>query len=60
LGLSAGIPGARDVLASRELATEQRALGVRNGPPPFTSKDRSSFLQQLDATIQKEKRQHKL
>jgi len=49
-----------DALASRELATELRALGVRTGPPPFTSKDRSAFLQQLDATIQKVKRTNKL
>lgn len=43
-----------DALASRELATELRAMGiVRGGPAPFSAKDRSVFLQQLDATIQR-------
>jgi len=43
-----------DALASRELSTELRAMGVmRGGPAPFQNKDRSNFLQQLDAAIQK-------
>jgi len=46
--------GIGDALAARELATELRAMGLaRGGPPPFTAKDRSAFLQQLDAAIQK-------
>ncbi len=42
-----------DVLASRELMAHLRAMGeLGGGPPPFTARDRSSFLQRLDDLIQ--------
>ena len=42
-----------EALASRELMSQLRDLGtVTGGPPPFTRKDRSRFLQRLDETIQ--------
>lgn len=42
-----------DALASRELMTHLRAMGeLGGGPPPFSSRDRSTFLQRLDDLIQ--------
>ena len=42
-----------DALASRELMTHLRAMGeMGGGPPPFTARDRSTFLQRLDDLIQ--------
>ena len=42
-----------EALASRELMSHLRDLGsVTGGPPPFTGKDRSRFLQRLDQIIQ--------
>ena len=42
-----------DALASRELMAHLRAMGeVGGGPPPFTARDRSTFLQRLDDLIQ--------
>ena len=42
-----------EALASRELQTHLRELGVPSGgPAPFTQKDRSRFLQRLDQVIQ--------
>jgi uncharacterized protein YaiI (UPF0178 family) len=42
-----------DALASRELMAHLRAMGeLGGGPPPFTSRDRSTFLQRLDDLIQ--------
>ena len=42
-----------DALASRELMTHLRAMGeLGGGPPPFTARDRSTFLQRLDDLIQ--------
>jgi uncharacterized protein YaiI (UPF0178 family) len=39
-------------LATRDLLAELRASGeVRGGPPPFSGKDRSLFLQQLDQAV---------
>lgn len=39
-------------LATRDLLAELRTLGeVKGGPPPFTKRDRSLFLQQLDEAI---------
>ncbi len=39
-------------LATRQLLTQLRDQGVvMGGPPPFTAKDRSLFLQQLDQMI---------
>ena len=42
-----------DALASRELAAQLRELGIATGgPAPFKPRDRSRFLQRLDAIIQ--------
>lgn len=49
--------GIGQALASRELMSELRGAGmVTGGPRPFEKKDRSQFLQQLDAIIQRVKR----
>jgi uncharacterized protein YaiI (UPF0178 family) len=41
-----------DALATRGLLAELRDLGeMTGGPPPFTKRDRSSFLQRLDESI---------
>ncbi|HJV49451.1 MAG TPA: YaiI/YqxD family protein [Geothrix sp.] len=46
-----------DALASRELMAHLRAMGVmEGGPPPFTARDRSTFLQRLDDLIQAQRR----
>jgi uncharacterized protein YaiI (UPF0178 family) len=46
-----------DALASRHLLTMLRDQGeMTKGPPPFTPKDRSKFLQRLDQTINEIKR----
>ena len=44
-----------DALATRDLMTQLRDAGAitGGGPPPFTRKDRSRFLQRLDETIRK-------
>lgn len=40
-------------LATRDLLLELRSTGeITGGPPPLTKRDRSRFLQQLDAGIQ--------
>ncbi len=40
-------------LATRDLLSELRSTGeITGGPPPLTKRDRSRFLQQLDAGIQ--------
>ncbi|MHC5036025.1 MAG: YaiI/YqxD family protein [Planctomycetota bacterium] len=40
-------------VATRDLLSELRGAGVRiGGPPPLKKRDRSRFLQQLDAMIQ--------
>jgi uncharacterized protein len=42
-----------EALASRELMAHLRAMGeMGSGPPPFTPRDRSTFLQRLDDLIQ--------
>ncbi len=42
-----------EALASRDLLSHLRALGtVTGGPAPLETRDRSRFLQRLDATIQ--------
>ena len=42
-----------DALAGRELMTHLRAMGeLGGGPPPFSARDRSMFLQRLDDLIQ--------
>jgi uncharacterized protein YaiI (UPF0178 family) len=41
-----------DALAAREMSQELREMGVmKGGPAPFQKRDRSAFLQQLDAAI---------
>lgn len=41
-----------DALASREISSEMREMGLmRGGPAPFQKKDRSEFLMQLDRAI---------
>jgi uncharacterized protein YaiI (UPF0178 family) len=42
-----------DALASRELMAHLRAMGeMGGGPPPYSARDRSTFLQRLDDLIQ--------
>lgn len=38
-------------LASRELMADLRAYGVGGGPPPFTQRDRSRFLDALELAL---------
>ncbi len=46
-----------DALASRHLLTMLRDQGeMTKGPPPFTQKDRSKYLQRLDQTVHEIKR----
>ena len=46
-----------EALASREILSHLRQLGtMTGGPAPFSSRDRSRFLQRLDATIQAARR----
>lgn len=46
-----------EALASRELLSHLRELGaMTGGPAPFDKRDRSRFLQRLDATIQAARR----
>ena len=46
-----------DALASRELLSHLRELGsVTGGPAPFGRRDRSRFLERLDATVQAARR----
>jgi hypothetical protein len=41
-------------LASRDLLADLRAAGeITGGPPPITARDRSRFLQALDALVQR-------
>lgn len=44
-----------DALATRDLMTQLRDFGTitGGGPPPFSKKDRSRFLQRLDEAIRK-------
>jgi uncharacterized protein YaiI (UPF0178 family) len=49
-----------DALASRAIGEHLRASGViTGGPAPFQQRDRSQFLQALDAAIQKAKRRRR-
>jgi len=44
-------------LAMRELLAERRSAGERTrGPAPFRDRDRSQFLQALDAAVQRRRR----
>ena len=46
-----------DAMATRELLSDLRDLGtVTGGPPPFSKRDRSRFLQRLDEMIQSVRR----
>jgi len=46
-----------EILATRDLLTHLRETGdVTSGPPPFTARNRSTFLQRLDQIIQSIKR----
>ena len=48
-----------DALASRHLLTMLREQGeMTKGPPPFSQKDRSQFLQRLDQTVNEIKREN--
>jgi uncharacterized protein YaiI (UPF0178 family) len=40
-----------NALATRELMADLRAYGMGGGPPPFTQKDRSRFLQALEMAV---------
>jgi len=46
-----------DALATRELMTELRAYGVGGGPPPFSRRDRSRFLEALELALREAKRE---
>jgi len=45
-----------NALATRELMADQRAYGVGGGPPPFSSKDRSRFLEALERVVREARR----
>lgn len=46
-----------EALASRELMSQLRDMGLASGgPPPFAKKDRSSFLHNLDEAIRRLKK----
>jgi uncharacterized protein YaiI (UPF0178 family) len=40
-----------NALATRELMADLRAYGVGGGPPPFSARDRSRFLQALELLL---------
>ena len=47
-----------EAVATRDLLSDLRDTGeITGGPPPLTKRDRSRFLQQLDAVIQSIRRQ---
>ena len=49
-----------DALASRELLSQLRDLGqISGGPAPFDKRDRSTFLQRLEDTVQMIRRRPK-
>jgi hypothetical protein len=45
-----------NALATRELMADQRAYGVGGGPPPFSPKDRSRFLDALERDVREAER----
>ncbi len=50
-----------DALANRQLLKQLREQGIMmGGPPPFSPKDRSLFLQQLDQMVQAIRRARKV
>ena len=47
-------------LATRNLLTDLRGMGeITGGPPPFSDRDRSRFLQQLDRLVHASRRQRR-
>ncbi len=40
-----------NALATRELLADLRAYGVGGGPPPFSPRDRSRYLEALESTV---------
>ena len=48
-----------EAVATRDLLSDLRDTGeITGGPPPLTKRDRSRFLQELDAVIQSIRRKH--
>ena len=48
-----------EAVATRDLLSDLRDKGgITGGPPPLTKRDRSRFLQELDAVIQSIRRKH--
>lgn len=47
-----------DALATREIKSDLRAYGVGGGPPPFSPRDRSRFLDALELVVRESRRQH--
>lgn len=48
-----------DAVATRNLLAELRGNGeITGGPPPFSKRDRSNFLQKLDQVIQRVRREY--
>jgi hypothetical protein len=45
-----------NALATRELMADLRAYGVGGGPPPFSPKDRSRFLDALENAVREARR----
>lgn len=45
-----------NALATRELMADLRAYGVGGGPPPFSPRDRSQFLQALEEAVREARR----
>jgi uncharacterized protein YaiI (UPF0178 family) len=45
-----------NALATRELMSELRAYGVGGGPPPFSPRDRSRFLDALELVLREARR----
>lgn len=49
-----------DALATRNLLSEMRSVGIESGgPPPFGPQDRSRFLQALDRAVHAPRRPHR-
>jgi uncharacterized protein YaiI (UPF0178 family) len=46
-----------DALAMRELKSDLRAYGAGGGPPPFSPRDRSRFLDALELVVRDARRQ---
>ena len=46
-----------DALATREIKADLRAYGIGGGPPPFSPRDRSRFLDALELVVRDARRQ---